>query len=439
MSAQSFAAPAEFNGYMRSGVMHGKSAFGTRSQATKVGRLANQNDTFGEMQISADIAKVDDTVWTVSTMFALSGDGKENNWDSNISNRQFYAEVKGLLDFDKDAKLWVGKKYVHREDVHITDFYYYNISGHGVGIDDLTLGSGKLNLAWTRHDGGYNAKLQNGYTDETVYEFDSETGKAKPSKNSKNQPTKSRINNFDARYSFPVWDGATLQLGATYLNAERDKNGSNDLFTWADGKEVKDGLNLSAELTLNVLGGFNKTVLQSFSGASAKDASLDGTSSELYADEGQGWRFMNFGNVYFTEDFGMFHQFVYAYNSGTKSRDHFRGVSAVVRPYYRLTKMTKIVAEVGAFDEKEYGTLEVGKAQSKVSKHGAKYTLAYAISPNAGDFWQRPEIRFYVSHISTSSNLSLNQTEFGAAPELKKGEGRMTSDNIFGVQVEAWW
>ena len=93
MSAQAFAAPAEFNGYMRSGVMHGKSAFGTRSQATKVGRLANQNDTFGEMQISADIAKVDDTVWTVSTMFALSGDGKENNWDSNISNRQFYAEV----------------------------------------------------------------------------------------------------------------------------------------------------------------------------------------------------------------------------------------------------------------------------------------------------------------------------------------------------------
>lgn len=77
------------------------------------------------------------------------------------------------------------------------------------------------------------------------------------------------------------------------------------------------------------------------------------TSSELYADEGQGWRFMNFGNVYFTEDFGMFHQFVYAYNSGTMSRDHYRGVSAVVRPYYRLTKMTKIVAEVGAFDEKE--------------------------------------------------------------------------------------
>ncbi|MCI6938446.1 MAG: carbohydrate porin [Succinatimonas hippei] len=131
----------------------------------------------------------------------------------------------------------------------------------------------------------------------------------------------------------------------------------------------------------------------------------------------------------------MFHQFVYAYNSGTKSRDHFRGVSAVVRPYYRLTKMTKIVAEVGAFDEKEYGTLEVGKAQSKVSKHGAKYTLAYAISTNAGDFWQRPEIKFYVSYM----NLTADTNVFNKKGEDTIGGAKKGYDTVFGAQVEAMW
>ena len=272
MSAQTFAAPAEFNGYMRSGVMHGKSTYGHKAYVQQLGRLGNENDTFGEMQITGDIAKVDDTVWSVSTMFTVSGEGKENNWDDHIANRQFYAQVKGLLD--KDAILWVGKKYVQREDIHIGDFYYYDISGHGVGFEQLNVGTGKLSAAWTRKDNGYATykTFEDKYVIKQKADQKDDEGNALPDnvgdvvkgKFATEKEVKVRLNVFDTRYVFPAWDGASVEFGATYLRPERDKNGEFSSYTWTDENELRDAFNLTAELTLNVLGGFNRTVLQSF-------------------------------------------------------------------------------------------------------------------------------------------------------------------------------
>ena len=396
MSAQAMAAPAEFNGYMRSGVMQGTSPFGHKAYYQQLGRLGNENDTFGEMQITGDIAKVDDTVWSVSTMFALGGDGKENNWDSNISNRQFYAQVKGLLD--KDAILWVGKKYVQREDIHLGDFYYYDVSGHGVGFEQLNVGTGKLSAAWTRKDG------------------DAVTDKDGNAINT-------RTNVFDSRYSFSVWDGATLQVGATYLRALRDKNGVSGERTWTNETEIKDAFNFTLELGLGFSAGWNKTVVQSFSGSSADCAWSTTAVVKGKAFTGQGYRLLNFGETHFTDNLGMFHQFNAAYSSSNKY-DNKRTLGLVVRPYYKLTKMTKVLAELGAYVERT-------KAEdgSHVTEGGQKATLAYAISPDASNFWSRPEIRFYVSYI----NVTDKNKEFD---NLGKKTGH---DTVFGAQVEAWW
>ena len=58
------------------------------------------------------------------------------------------------------------------------------------------------------------------------------------------------------------------------------------------------------------------------------------------------------------------------------------------------------------------------------------YTLAYAISPDASNFWSRPEFRFYITHVSVSDNMNIGPTNEWV---------RQTSDNMFGAQVEAWW
>lgn len=55
--------------------------------------------------------------------------------------------------------------------------------------------------------------------------------KYKGLKDDGNKPAKVKVNTYDVRYEFPVWDGASLQLGATYLEAEKNKNGSYRTYT----------------------------------------------------------------------------------------------------------------------------------------------------------------------------------------------------------------
>ena len=421
MPAQAdFTPNANFNGYMRSGVMHGNSAFGSKTDTVKLGRLGNENDTFMEFGLGADVAKVDDVTYSVYGMIAHGGDGNETDWNTNLSCRQAWAGAKNLLGQGDDF-LWIGKRYYKREDIHVLDEYYYNVSGTGVGLENVVLGSGKISLAWTRND--KDAKKD----DVNIYSMKSEY-KYKGLKDN-NKPAKVKVNTYDVRYEFPVWDGASLQLGATYLEAEKDKKGSYRTYTIEKENSIGDGLNLSAELNIGLLGGFNKTVVQSFSGSSAADVHY-GTGSSVYDDEGQGWRLINWGDVHFTKEFGMFHVVQYAHSSGFKSYDSERTVNLVVRPYYQLTKMTKLLAEVGWFADKKTANTDDKGVQSYVSKHGSKYTLAYAISPDASNFWSRPEFRFYVSHVSVSDNMSIGPTNEWV---------RQTSDNMFGAQVEAWW
>ena len=421
MPAQAdFTPNANFNGYMRSGVMHGNSAFGSKTDTVKLGRLGNENDTFMEFGLGADVAKVDDVTYSVYGMIAHGGDGNEKDWNTNLSCRQAWAGAKNLLGQGDDF-LWAGKRYYKREDIHVLDEYYYNVSGTGVGLENVVLGPGKISLAWTRND--KDAKKD----DVNIYSMKSEY-KYKGLKDN-NKPAKVKVNTYDVRYEFPVWDGASLQLGATYLEAEKDKKGSYRTYTIEKENSIGDGLNLSAELNIGLLGGFNKTVVQSFSGSSAADVHY-GTGSSVYYDEGQGWRLINWGDVHFTKEFGMFHVVQYAHSSGFKSYDSERTVNLVVRPYYQLTKMTKLLAEVGWFADKKTANTDDKGVQSYVSKHGSKYTLAYAISPDASNFWSRPEFRFYVSHVSVSDNMSIGPTNEWV---------RQTSDNMFGAQVEAWW
>ena len=421
MPAQAdFTPNANFNGYMRSGVMHGNSAFGSKTDTVKLGRLGNENDTFMEFGLGADVAKVDDVTYSVYGMIAHGGDGNETDWNTNLSCRQAWAGAKNLLGQGDDF-LWIGKRYYKREDIHVLDEYYYNVSGTGVGLENVVLGPGKISLAWTRND--KDAKKD----DVNIYSMKSEY-KYKGLKDN-NKPAKVKVNTYDVRYEFPVWDGASLQLGATYLEAEKDKKGSYRTYTIEKENSIGDGLNLSAELNIGLLGGFNKTVVQSFSGSSAADVHY-GTGSSVYYDEGQGWRLINWGDVHFTKEFGMFHVVQYAHSSGFKSYDSERTVNLVVRPYYQLTKMTKLLAEVGWFADKKSANTDDKGVQSYVSKHGSKYTLAYAISPDASNFWSRPEFRFYVSHVSVSDNMSIGPTNEWV---------RQTSDNMFDAQVEAWW
>ncbi|WP_406020589.1 carbohydrate porin, partial [Succinivibrio sp.] len=146
-----------------------------------VGRLGNENDTYLELAPSLTLAEVDGVEYRLVSSFAMSstykgtwagtnnqrGDrasrnmenaGKSDNSDlADFSNLSFgltqvYMRVTGLLDSDKDAAIWVGKRY-QRQDSHVVDAYWRDVSGDSVGIENLSVGSGKFRATWVRRDG----------------------------------------------------------------------------------------------------------------------------------------------------------------------------------------------------------------------------------------------------------------------------------------------
>ncbi len=392
--AAAFAMPAQadytpnayFNGYMRAGVGFDKNGHtnGNDDVAHKVGRLGSESRLYGEIGLGADVAKVDDTVWTVNTMLAVSTNS-EGSWvglgkdaDGDIALRQFNVEAKGLFDSDKDAKVWVGKKYVQREDIHITDTYYYDISGNGAGIENVSLGSGKFSTAFVQNTDCNNI--------------------------------------FDVRYSFPAWDGASFQIGNTYVQQKKQHVTDNQL----------NGNTVTLEFTQGFNGGWNKTVFQWFKGASANATQVQGWNHNDNED-GNAFKLYNFGETTIVGDLKMFHQVDYAYqkldgyNGDNKKVKTFH---AVVRPWYKLTKMTRLYVELGSYGQ--YTEYDNGwKEQERMQKA----TLAYALTPDAGNFWSRPEIRVYTAWLHGSDK----DATFSAG--YRKG----ATDITVGVQAEAWW
>ena len=58
--------------------------------------------------------------------------------------------VKNLIEWLPGSTIWAGKRFYQRHDVHMIDFYYWDISGPGAGLENIDVGFGKLSLAATR-------------------------------------------------------------------------------------------------------------------------------------------------------------------------------------------------------------------------------------------------------------------------------------------------
>ena len=158
---------------------------------------------------------------------------------------------------------------------------------------------------------------------------------------------------------------------------------------------------------------------------------------------------MNFGttSTLGNTKFGIAHHAqadYYNYDDDNKMKKY----QLVLRPYYQLTKMTKLITELGTYGE--YWENEKGEhSHDRVQKA----TLAYAIAPDASNFWSRPEIRFFVTYLHGDSNVTdsayktykyksnidfTHQTANPGKYEVDRTYGEGSTNITFGVQVEAF-
>lgn len=401
-SAAASAATTDFHGYLRGGVGSSTNEGGTKSGSefnkTKLGRLGNEFDTYGEIELGQEVFNKDGKSFYVDSMLAMESAGTgnaENTKDdsANFGLKQFNVQAKGLISAAPDAVLWAGKRFYQRHDLHIIDSKYWNVSGYGAGVEKIKTGPGELSVAWIRDDQG---------------------------------PL--NINFADIRYAgLSPWAGSWIEIGADYVMP--NKSDAQDALDDSDSSGIKyasgtdNGVMLTAELSQEMFGFWDKTVLQYANKGMAKNmVTQDGGWYDAWSnnEDAKGFRIINTAEVPAGENL----QFAYVLTYGkTTNIDGFGQdqslFSAVVRPIYQWDDYNKTMLELGYFK------LNKDASWNPDDEGGKKVTLSQAWSAGRGLF-ARPEIRVYSTYIKNDKGETFNNS---------------TSDHDvrFGVQAEAWW
>jgi maltoporin len=432
----------EYHGYLRSGT-----GFGERGQdqpcfqvpgAPEKFRLGNECDTYIETSFLHNwVPKEGESTgtWGGKVTLALQSNG-HRDWEPTSPNtktdasgavsvsseftvalREAFVAATGV--FSPKSSIWIGKRFYRRKDVHMLDFYYFDNSGPGFGLENIEAGPGALHLAMTRHvpqDGG-------------------------PAQN-----------NFDVRYSgLPVGSG---QLEMAVLHGSV---GSRDSQTGDDLYESLNGLSAHLFWDMPLSGSLSNSLAVQYGqglygargewGSSMIDQrggfggqNIAKGNSELL-DQRKGSKTMRVIEMLRAEnvvenlsfDSVLMYQTV-DYNgevaSGTTLAIADKNELTVgIRPIYKLSPQFALVSEIG-YQKVENAILNTAENRYEDAQL-TKYTIAPTVSPAVG-IWVRPALRFFVTY-----------AQWNEASKGRILQGASQSDETAGLsagaQVEAWW
>ena len=427
LSAQ--AGAVDFKGYARSGI--GWTGSGGEQQcfqatgAQSKYRLGNECETYAELKLGQEVWKEGDKSFYFDTNVAYSV-SQQNDWEStDPAFREANVKGKNLIEWLPGSTIWAGKRFYQRHDVHMIDFYYWDISGPGAGLENIDVGFGKLSLAATRSS---EAGGSSSFSSNSIYDY----------------TTRTANDVFDVRLAqMEINPGGTLELGADYGRAnERDG------YYLVDGAS-KDGWMFTAEHTQSMLKGFNKFVLQyatdsmTSQGKGLSQGSSIGTSDDInYAMNNNGhlWRVLDHGAISLGDSWdlmyvGMYQDINLDSNNGTK------WWTVGVRPMFKWTPIMSTLLEVGYDNVKSQETGDTNN----------QYKITLAQQWQAGDsIWSRPAIRVFATYAKWDEKWGYaptgNNSKAGYTPGVAYSDTSLNSfsrgDNdewSFGAQMEIWW
>ncbi len=395
----------EFHGYFRAGGGNNGSG-GDQEEFKAPGaeakyRLGNENNHYSEVILVKNWAnpKGDSAFFKTHLNFA-HGSAQNANYsgdDAWFNLPEAYVQAGNFNG--SSVKYWAGNRFYRRHDIHINDFYYFNMSGYGGGVEDISIGSGKLSLA-------YLVSSDNDYTGEDV---------GRVAKNT-----------IDIGMSFgdiSLHISPSSVKGGTYVTEDDDENE----VTY----EIEDssGLGVSVMYTKGgILGGFNKTSLQHGTGVGTNFSPNIGVddliSTDADVNDSSILRLTNMTILQPSEKFDMAIAFVYqSTDSGAQENPGATWISFGMRPVFHLTEYHALVLEAG-IDQTD-------NEDTDMSGQLMKFTVAPQIKAPKG-FWGRPSIRAFVTFATWSDDFKgeIATDTYGAED---------TSGLTYGFQVESWW
>ena len=428
------ASAVDFHGYFRAGAQlgtHGGEVYclGNGNVGHKVGRLADECDTYGEGALSQEVYNKANSKFTVNTLFAYGstegyrdlqgnswqGVGGNGPWDGQrLSFREMYAKY----DTADGYSIWAGKRFYQRKDIHIMDFYYLNNSGHGTGIENIDIGAGNLNFAvikWA-NDGteDYNRN---------VYKLDARWNAI---------PVGFGTLDASVIYGFPAI--SDKQKDAAKDNPRANRGNSGVLLTLDHASTVG---NADGSFSL-----MNHLIFQWGTNGFGYVGTYGNHAGDNYTPDVDitGVRLIDWGTMDFGSDIDLGYSLFWSHLDNGKNHESKGAAwtytrsgweySIVVRPEYKWTEYTRTTLELGYSQMKTTGWVTDPKYDDP---NAYKFTLAQQFTPGKG-FWSRPAIRFYTSYLGGKQFAHGWNTNYA-----EKNASHHNHQFTFGTQVEAWW
>jgi maltoporin len=323
---------------------------------------------------------------------------------ATVSIPNLFIELKGI-SWLFGGTAWAGTRYYKRESIYINDFFYWNPSGVGAGIEDVHLGN-NLRLSYA------------------VFAVDGEPN----SPDAATPPLPMRIdlgfrNDLQLRGIRP-WASGEFQLGVQYI-----QDFSNNLD--AMGNPIThSGWGATAQYVQKVLGGDNRLAVQYGKGGGTGF----GTLARFYYPDFSLYlpaskyrvRALDVLTIQPFEWLGSQLCVIYQREDAGTAGGRQTWYSAGGRVAVALSNHFKLVGEAG-FDR-------VKKSNGSVPQFLSKFTIAPTLAAAKG-FSTRPELRLFYTY------ARFNETARGANVDSAQlyTSSIYLSGSIFGLQGETMW
>jgi len=386
-------------------------------------RLGNEAENYGELSFGKnfyvpDLFKVDGTqhpadsttgpLARVQATMSIYNPYQEllSSGSTDFGLPEAWGSIGNVVASQPLMKFWAGSRYYRRHDIHINDFYFYNMSGTGGGVEDIELPFGKLAGAWIGAASG------SGFSDLPEPDADNKAGFSK--------------GNWDLRLydvQVPLGKG---EFGVVYARSDSglDSNGNSApdsdgvAFTFLHTREgmiSPDGVN---KFSLQFGTGAAKTFTSGFETFTTANGTF------IRVDDPDSWRFR--ATEHFTanvgENFSIGPALLYQLTDYREDGGNVHWASAGVRPILHFNRYFSLAGEFGIDWVKDESTRTSGPL--------CKLTLAPQVSLG-GRFMSRPVIRGYVTYARWDDDFV---GQVGGNDYHDDNQGLS-----YGVQMEAWW
>lgn len=363
-------------------------------------RLGNEGN-WTELDLYDTVRASPDGPYVHVELMAAFGGDQFDKLDFN-DMAQLFVEAGDFTSVSGNPKIWLGRRYYDRKDIHLNDFFPLNTLQNydGGGVSDLDLGFGKLAIAFGRQsaDDDANTALDESNISQT---------------------------RFDARLSdIAVNENGSLTFWAGYDSSNGDSGNS---------IEELDGFGIGFLHNQKELFGGSNTFAMTYGTGLTRHAGTGGLDSAITTvtdaasarafDDAKTFRISNVNLIEVSSNWSLMSSFVYE----DKESVDFDGtdqtwLSLGARPVWYFSDTFRIPLEIG-WDSVENNANGTDGSLLKTTA-AAEFALERG-------FWARPVLRLFATHAKWSDEF---KGQVGGNTYADD-----TSGWSVGFQAETWW